>query len=427
MQFNKNRQRLTPLGCLVLATVIFLGLGAQATAVTLGELMDTALANRALITARETMLEKSGEEVSRVKGRFFPAIDLEYQYNSLDRAGLSEAERSFFQGRATATWNLFAGFKDINDLDSVKKQQEISRLILKGARQDVRLEVALDFLNVFGAVACLDVAEDALSLYRREQRNVELKYNIGVLKKNDWLKIKVEAADALQQVHEARARQAQAVNNLGLKTVTRIKASQLDFGCFDGIPVLDDPARYQALLMENRSEIQALRCRVADFKIRVNSAKALFYPQLDLVTQYLSRDDGPGTSDAGEESRVMLRGTINLFDGFRKNRELAKACLDVDRVRADLTELEREMTTRLDNLFLDFGVSLKNMDVADKSRIEARENLRITRLAFEKGILTSADLLDAIYYLSRARFKLVDSRITMFKNHFRILRMVESL
>ena len=67
------------------------------------------------------------------------------------------------------------------------------------------------------------------------------------------------------------------------------------------------------------------------------------------------------------------------------------------------------------------------MDVADKSRIEAQENLRITRLAFEKGILTSADLLDAIYYLSRARFKLVDSRITMFRNHFRILRMVETL
>lgn len=427
MKFNNNIQWLTPLGYLVLAVVLCLGFGAPAAAVTLDELMDTALDKRALIKAHGALLEKSGEAVSQVKGRFLPTVDLGYQYNSLDQAELSETERSFFQSWATATWNLFSGFKDISDLDSAKKQQEIRQLILKGAKQDVRLEVALDFLKVFGAVANLEVAEDALNLYRKEQRNVELKYKLGVLKKNDWLKIKVEAANALQQVHNARARQDQAVNDLGLKTVTRVKATQLDFHCFDRIPVLDDPARYQALLMENRSEIQALRCRVADFKIRVNSAKALFYPKLDLVSQYLTRDDGPATSDSGEESRVMLRGTINLFDGFRKNRELGKARLDVVKVQANLTELERQMTNRLDNFFLDFSVSLKNMDVADKSRIEAQENLRITRLAFEKGILTSADLLDAIYYLSRARFKLVDSRITMFRNHFRILRMVETL
>ncbi|MDX9963671.1 TolC family protein [Desulfobacter postgatei] len=427
MIFNKNNPWSTPSGYLALAAVFLLALGAPAAAVTLDELMDTAMDKRALIKAHEAMFEKSGQEVFLVKGRFLPTIDLGYQYNSLDQADLSETERSFFQSRASATWNLFSGFKDINDLDSAKKQQEIRQLILKGVKQDIRLEVALDFLEVFGAVANLEVAEDALSLYRKEQHNVELKYKVGVLKKNDWLKIKVEAANALQQVHKARALQEQAVNNLGLKTVTRVKATQLDFGCFNHIPVLDDPARYQTLLMENRSEIQALRCRVEDFKISVNSAKAQFYPKLDLVSQYLTRDDGPGTSNSGEESRIMLRGTINLFDGFRKNRELGKARLDVVKVRADLTELEREMTNRLDNLFLDFNVSLKNMDVADKSRTEAQENLRITRLAFEKGILTSTDLLDAIYYLSRARFKLVDSRITMFRNHFRILRMVETL
>nr|WP_319394882.1 TolC family protein [uncultured Desulfobacter sp.] len=427
MRFNRRNWGITPLGGLVLAAVFLLALSAQASAVTLDELMDTALDKRALIKAQGAVFEKSGQEVSRVKGRFLPTIDLGYQYNTLDQAGLSETERSFFQSRVTAAWNLFSGFKDINDLDSAKKQQEIRRFMLKGARQDVRLEVALDFLNVFGAQANLEVAEDALSLYRKEQHNVELKYNIGVLKKNDLLKIKVEAANALQQVHKARAGLDQAVNNLGLKTVTRVKAGELDFHCFDTIPVLENPAHYQDLLMDNRSEIQALRCRVADYKIRVNSAKAGFYPKLDLVGQYLTRDDGPGTSDNGEESRVMLRGTINLFDGLRKNRELGKARLDVVKARADLTEFEREMTNRLDNLFLDFSVSLKNMDVADQSRTEARENLRITRLSFERGILTSTDLLDAIYYLSRARFKLVESRITMFQNHFRILRMVESL
>ena len=427
MQFNKHNPWTALLGGLVLAVVFLSGLSTPAMAVTLDELMDTAMEKRALIKARDAMLEKSRQEVSQVRGRFMPSIDLGYGYNSLDKAGLSETERSFYQTRATATWNLFNGFKDIHDLNSAGIQLQIQELMRKSVRQDVRLEVAQDFLKVFGALAYLEVAEDALSLYRKEQHNVELKYKVGLLKKNDLLKIKVEAANALQQVLKARAGLDQAVNNLGLKTVTRVKAGELNFHCFDQVPVLDDTAHYKALLMENRSEIKAFRCRVEDFKTLVNSAKSRFYPKLDLVSQYLCRDDGPGTSDNGEESRVMLQGSINLFDGLRKNRELGKARLDVVKASADLTELERRMATRLDNLFLDFRVSLKNMDVAGKSQKEARENLRITRLSFEKGILTSTDLLDAIYYLSRARFKLVDSRITMFQNHFRILRMVETL
>ena len=383
MKLHKNIREVTPLlGCLVLMAVLFLGTGPSATATTLDDLMDTAMDKRALIKANKAMLEKSKKEVSKARGRFLPTIDLGYQYNSLDQASLSETDRSYFQSHATATWNLFAGFKDKSELDSAKKQQEIQRIMLEGVKQDVRLEVALDFLNVFGAMAYLEVAEDALRLYRKEQHNVELKYKTGLLKKNDWLKIKVEAANALQQVLKAKTRQEQAVNNLGLNTVTRIKESQLDFQCFDKIPVLDDKTRYQSLLLENRSEIKALRCRVEDYKIRVTSARSLFYPKLDLVSDYINRDDGPGTSNAGRESRVQFRGTVNLFDGFRKNRELGKARLDVVKARADLTELEGQMKNSLENLFLDFNVSLENMDVADKSRTEAQENLRITRLGF---------------------------------------------
>ncbi|BBO85443.1 hypothetical protein DSCO28_60090 [Desulfosarcina ovata subsp. sediminis] len=427
MKFDIKFRPYISLVLFVLMGVLFLAGTRPAVALTLEDLMDSAMNNRALIKAYAAMLEKSEKEVTRTRGRFFPSIDFGYEYNHLDETGLSETDRDFGETSVSATWNLFAGFKDISDLNSAKKQRDINRYFLGGIQQDIRLDVALGFLGVFGAMADLEVAEDALSLYRTENRNVRLKYDVGLLKKNDWLKIKVEMDNALQEVHSSRARLAQEINNLSLKTVTRFNERDLVFDRFDRIPDLDDKTRCRMLLMENRSEIKALRARVEDYAARINSAKAGFYPKLNLISEYRCRDDSPNDSHFGDESRLQLQVSMNLFDGLQKNMALGKARLDVEKARFDLTELERQMNTRLDNLFLEFEVSLKNMEVARKSRIEAGENLRVTRLAFEKGMLTSADLLDSIYYLSRARFKLVDSRITLFRNHFHILRMIEAL
>lgn len=390
-------------------------------------LMTAAVKNRALVKAYEAETKQSREDVERVRGRFFPSMDLEYRYDSRDKAELSKTDRSFWQTRLSVTQNLFAGFKDISDLRQAENQLEINRHRLAGIRQDIRLDVALEFLNVYQAHARLDVAQDALSLYRKENDNAALKYRLGLLKKNDYLKIKVEADHALQAVLSYRARLSQAINDLILKTVVRVKEKELVFDRFKETLTLKPSDYYHTLLLKHRSEIRAQRSRVKEMDSRVSSAKSLFYPRLDLVSEYMTRDDGPGSSDSRDESRISLQVGINLFDGFQKNRIVGKARLDVARAKALLTELERRMKTRLDNLILEFEVSQKNMDVAEKNQSEATENLRITRLAFEKGIVAPADLLDAIYYLSRAGFKLVDSRFTLFKNHFRIQRMVEAL
>ena len=53
--------------------------------------------------------------------------------------------------------------------------------------------------------------------------------------------------------------------------------------------------------------------------------------------------------------------------------------------------------------------------------------MRITDLAFKQGLATSSDLLDAIYYLSRARFNVIDAHRQVFGSHCQLLRLIEGL
>ena len=113
------------------------------------------------------------------------------------------------------------------------------------------------------------------------------------------------------------------------------------------------------------------------------------------------------------------------FQFFEKSSQVSKAKLTAQTVRYDLEELEKELQTDLHNLLLDFQVSAVNAVAAETSIKQAEENLRVTRLAYQEGLATGTDLLDAISSLSRANFTFVDAKREVFVNYFNITRAVE--
>jgi len=392
---------------------------------TLDDLMEATISNRAIVKSYMAELQKSQKDIEYARGNFFPSVDAGYAFNLLGKNDLTKEDKENNTLYSIATLNLFSGFKDIYSLDSAKKVREMKEFGLSGIKQDIKLDVALCFLRVYEALAYLKVEEDALSLYQKEYENVKLKYSIGILKKNDLLKIKVEMDNALQDVLRARTSLSQNVNDLILKTVTKISLKELEFNCFAEIPKVLDLDHYEFLLLKKRSEINALTSLRDALKIKIKSAKSSFYPRVDALAGYKYYDDCP--EESGDEIRFQLNVSVNLFDGFQKNVVVGKARLDVEKASSDLIELKRNLKNALKNFLLDFDVSMKKLEVAKNSLMEAEENLRITKLSFEKGIVTSTDILDAIYYLSRARFNLLDSRVLIFKNDFYIARMIESL
>jgi outer membrane protein TolC len=183
-------------------------------------------------------------------------------------------------------------------------------------------------------------------------------------------------------------------------------------------------------MLAERSELKALRDAAEAAKLQIAIAGSGYYPRVDLEESYSKYDDdylnGRGNiGSQGEELRTQVMVSMNLFNGRATESAVGKAKLEARGLRYDLKEMEDNLKTTLKNLYIDYKVSLDNINVADENIKHAKENLRITQLKYNQGLQRESDLLDAITSLSRARYNYVSVNRGAFLNHFQILRMVE--
>lgn len=402
-------------------------LGTSAQAATLAEMQQAAVANRAVVQRYMATVAKSQENLNIARGNYFPSVDLGYTANTLSEATLREdRENSIATGRIS--WNLFAGFQDKYNITSAEMLREVEQHRLTGIRQDIQLAVALSYLAVYDRRASLKVAEDAYKTLAQFYRDGENRFEVGLIGKNELLKFRVDYDNADINVKAAQAALDKSVNDLARQAGGPVTLDELMFAEFDTLPAELDEQQHQEKMLAYRSELKALEGLITAGEAQVRAAYAEYYPRVDAVTSYSHYDDSlvNGSGDNTEnELRAQLVMSVNLFKGLTTEAKTSRAKLAKRELQYDLQELQEALTTELRNLFIDYRVSLANVEVARRSIEQAEENLRITRLKYDEGLQRVSDLLDAITSLSRAQANEVAVVRTVFLNYFRIVRMVD--
>ncbi len=413
------------LSAVCVAGLLCLGTSAQAT--DLATMQQTALGNRAVVQRFMTNVEKSAKDVQRAKGGYYPSVDVFYTVNGLDESNLTgeDSENSVFAGKVS--YNIFSGYRDKYGLASAEQLSEVEKYRLQGTRQDIQLIVALSYLNVYDRKANLKVTEDAFKTLTRVYRDGENRYDVGLIGKNELLKFRVDYDNADITMKAAKAGLDKSVNSLSRQVGAQMMLADLDFAEFTMLPAPLNEDEYLQNMLNSRSEIKALETLVEATEYQVQVAYSDYYPNVDLIGSYSRYDDnfinGAGDNDE-DEFRAQLQVSMNLFRGFTKEANTGKAKLEKRGLQYDLQELKETLENDLQNLFIDYRVSLENVEVAKRSIEQAEENLRITQLKYDEGLERESDLLDAIASLSRAQANEVAVTRTVFANYFQIQRMV---
>ena len=412
-----------------LVTATFVGCLAGAVAaqaMDLTAMQNAAVDNRAVVQRFISNVESSEQDVALAKGPYYPSVDLSYVTNTLDEASQFEnSENSVAE--ATVSWNVFSGFRDKYNLLTARQLQEVEEYRLQGIKQDLRLVVALSYLGVYDSLANLKVTEDAVRTLERVYLDGENRYEVGLIGKNDLLKFRVDYDNADINMKAARARLDKSVNSLSREIGVGVTLEDLRFEEFSILPNELDEMEYLQRMLVSRSEILALEGVIAASESQVRASYADYYPSVDLVGSY-SRYDDNYFNGAGDEEDDELRASLvlsmNIFRGFTKEAQTSKAKLEKRGNQFELQELQETLTNDLHNLFIDYRVSLENVEVARRSIEQAEENLRITQLKYDEGLERESDLLDAIASLSRAQANEVAVIRTVYSNYFQIQRMV---
>ena len=407
--------------------LVFVLIGGVVQAADLAELQEQALANRAVIKRYVVDLEKSRKNEVQVRSGFYPSLDLAYTANWLDEASAFEnRERKVASG--TISWNLFAGFRDKYNIKSAEFLHQAESHRLQGIKQDIKLAVALRYLAIYDRQANLLVAEDSASTLNKLYEDGVNRFEVGLIKKSDMLKFKVDLDNAVIARKKARAELNKSGALLEREIGGEVDLDRLGFKEFTELPALKERIVYEEGMLNERREIKFLEETIEAAAMKVKVERASYYPKVNLASIYSKFDDS--IDDFGiddEEVRTQVTLSMNIFDGFGKKSRMAAATLEEQGLRYDLEELKRDLMTGLRNLFLDYQVSIDNVAVAASSIEQAEENLRVNRLAYEEGVSPESELLDAIANLSRAKFNFVAAKSEGFANYFQIIRSVEGL
>jgi outer membrane protein TolC len=397
----------------------------QAEKLSLEDLYKAAVNNRDIVKSYAAAKNQADLEKKIQKGDFYPSLDAEYKANKLDESSMFENEENS-EFALSLTQNLFSGFKNKKEYEISKLDYSLSEYELQQIKQDISLQVASAVLNVYQADAKKLVAEDAYDSYKTKYENTKLQYSVGVAKKRDLLTMKVEKDDAAQNLRRAENELEKALNSLKRITGRDLKFEDIGFNVFKDMPAFSDFENYKKTMLKKRADILSLKTSLDRADASKDLAKAAYYPKVDLVLaqRFYSDEYNAFDSDTEEdETRIQLKVGINLFDGMKKYRRIDQADMEKKKTYHQLDELKSELFTELENLILDAETAIKNLEVARSGIKEAEENLRITELAFDKGVATASDVLDSIYYLSRARNNEINAEAGIFLTWFKIRRL----
>jgi len=342
--------------------------------------------------ATQTAEEKGGEAGKQAKQQTESAID-----KQLPSFETKVQDDVFFNARLTAIWPLFTGFKRTAAYDAAKENVTAKKAAFDMAQNTILMDVATKYFT-------LRLAEELTVMREETRKNLEEHLarskkleEGGQISKAERLRAEVALAEAQNAVEDSYRDQTLARMALAslLHTDTSLTATT---------PVLapeniHSMEEFKGLALEKHPGLRQLRTERKRSQDAVSAAQGDYYPMVALFAykELYTKD----LTILEPEWAVGAKLQWELFKGGETRSKVASAKA-LDRSLASMEE------QTMDNIKLLVEKRWREMEHA-KSRLEslkktrelAEEAHRSQTLAYEAGLATGLDVVDAELSLSR--------------------------
>lgn len=344
-------------------------------------------------TAQEIAQQKADEYAASTQQR------LEEAQAKIDDADfrMKVQDDVFFNARLTAIWPIFTGFKIYSAYDAAKENVNAKKAAFDMAQNTILMDVANKYFTLRLAEELTVMRENTKkNLEEHLERSKKLESG-GQISKAERLRAEVALAEADNAYQDALRDQSLARMALAsllhtdttLTTVTPVQAPE-------SILSMEE---FKQKALENHPGLRQLRTERKRSQDAVGAARADYYPTVALFAykELYTRD----LTILEPEWAIGAKAQWNLFKGGETRSKVANAKA-LDRSLASMEE------QTLDNIGLLVEKRWREMEHA-KNRLEslqktrelAEEAHRSQTLAYEAGLATGLDVVDAELALSR--------------------------
>ncbi|MDH8702674.1 outer membrane protein TolC [Dysgonomonadaceae bacterium PH5-43] len=324
-------------------------------------------------------------------------LELDLQLNNTYVAGISLEQPIYMGGKITSAYKMAKIGEEIAELNEQKTQEEVILLA------DEAYWTYVQTLELTKTVKAYK------SLIEKLLSDVENAYNAGMKPRNDLLKVQVSLNEAELQLLQAEngvtLSRMNLCHTLGLSLSTELMVEDYN----DKQVVTDLPTPD----VEARPEYSILNKQI-DFKSQqVKLVRSEFLPNVGVMGNFgyangLKFNNNKLLDKTAFSAVVSVN--IPIFRWGESVNKVRSAKAEKNMAILQRDELSEQMELELQQAINTLDESVKEITLAERSLVQAEENMQESRNRYDAGLETMSDYLEAQTLWQQANFSLIKAR-----------------
>ncbi|WP_321777625.1 TolC family protein [Sulfurimonas sp.] len=372
---------------------------------TLSQSIELALSNSPKILISKSNVKYSQYIKDEATGAYHPTLEAGFAWQELENPTAFTFSPSH-NYNLSLKYNLFNGFSDYSTVSSKDSELKSAKLESKAIISDLKLAVTLAYTSYLKARKLIKSQEEQLASLTKQYDDTNVRYEQGIVAKNDLLLIDVEKLKAEQAFIKAKSDLIVAKSNLeNIIAVTLDKNETIDD--FDAsVNEIQEIVDLESQMMQNRSEIKAMTFKSKSLVFQRDAITGNYLPKVNLEASHQINDQerisGTTIFQPKEQTTYGVNVTWSLYSGMR-NLAMKKALLEKhNQQNLQLHQLKLDLKNQLRQAYEGFKVAKSAKNVASRAKESAKENYRITADRYSQGDVDTLTLLVSQSNLTQA-------------------------
>jgi outer membrane protein len=402
---------------------------------TLQECVEIGLSQNLDVIRAKAYIEPSQANLKAAFGSYLPNIQFSMGYNrQLNAQGgqtvnvggqvikVGETSPNSYNMGLNAGLNLFDGFNREANYKAADLNYQGSLLSFEQAKILLKINIYRRFFDYASKKQIMQTRKENLEAGKKDLESIKAKYEVGQLpisvvysKEAELGSLELDLSKAENDLNISRAN---LLSLMGLNPTQKSDFSTTDFNLNitnkDIENFRNKIGDFESNINEalkSRYDYQAQIKNVQSMQNRVLSAKASYYPQLQIGTGWSwSNTAFQDFSDKGR-SYVGLNLSVPIFTGFATNANVQQSEYNYKIQEIQKASLELSIKTEVESALLNLDAAEKQIDIAEKSLFSAEMNYKILKERFDLG---SANILE----LTQANTQYLNAKINQINSIF---------
>lgn len=327
---------------------------------------------------------------------------------------------------------VYAGGAISSGIELAELEKQLAEMDWQKNRQDIRFPLVGHYLNLYKLHNQIEVLHKNLELTDQLIANMQARLEEGTALENDITRYELQRETLrlqLAKVEDAcKIANHQLVITLHLPEGTVV---QPDTTLNDSQIQTMSEANWQELAAQNNLNLQQAETGIKVNRQRVKMERSERLPKISLVAaEHL---DGPITIEVPVLDNnfnywyVGVGVKYNISSLFKNNRKLKAARLNVRKAQ-ETYELAQEQTNHaVQESYVNFLTSFTDLRTQQKSVELADQNYSVTSNRYQNDLALLTDMLDASNMKLSADLGLVNARINVIYNYYKMKYITHTL